>query len=91
MSEPVKELLSTSIEVGREVFFVPTEGFDDIVSRLPLRLLEGDALAKTKEVLSVADKQAKMAFSIPPLPVTSLVKSNAYPLSCPRQALKLDF
>ncbi|KXS32553.1 MAG: Uncharacterized protein AWT59_1322 [Candidatus Gallionella acididurans] len=90
VSEPVEAFLSKSIGVGREVFFVPTEGFDDIAARLALRLLEGDALTKTKEVLSVSNEQVKMAFSIPPLPVTSLVKSNAYPLSCPRQALKLD-
>lgn len=90
MPDPVQAFLSKSTEAGREVFFVPTEGFDDIASRLALRLLEGEALAKTKAVLSVVGAQAKMAFSTPPLPVTSLVKSNAYPLSCPRQALKLD-
>lgn len=92
MPEPVEALLTNARLTGRDAFYVASEGFDDIVSRLALRQLEGELLTDAKKTLATAAQTAKrpMAFSVPPLAATSLVKSNAYPLTTPRQALKLD-
>lgn len=92
ISEPVSDLLSRASLVKRDAFYVATEGFDDIISRLALRLLEGEILENAKQVLVASTESVKkpMAFAVPPLPATALVKSNAYNLTCPSQVLKLD-
>jgi hypothetical protein len=88
----VERLLTDTRKAGTEVFYIPTEGFDNIISRLALRQLDGDILTDAKKVLAVASESSNSleAFSAPQLDATSLVKSNAYSLSYPRQALKLD-
>ncbi|MDB5763944.1 MAG: nuclease [Herminiimonas sp.] len=91
-SEPAEALLRNAGGAGRVAFYVPSDGFDDLVSRLALRQLDGVLLADAKKILAAAAEPASrpMAFSAPPLSPTSLVKSNAYPLGFPSQALILD-
>ncbi len=88
---PVEALLASAAAAGRDAFYVQSEGFDDILSRLALRQLEGEHLADARKVLACATETpvGPMAFTVPALPATSLVKSNAYPLTCPGQVLKL--
>ncbi|MFZ3116485.1 MAG: SIR2 family protein [Syntrophales bacterium] len=92
ISEPVATLMADARKAGREVFYVPSEGFDDLISRLALRQLDGDLLLEARMVLAAASdaSSSPVAFSTPPLDATTLVKSNAYPLTYPGQALKLD-
>ncbi len=92
ISDNVEELLLNAGAAGRDAFYVQSEGYDDIISRLVLRQLEGDFLAEAKQVIATAVEPTNqpIAFSAPSLPATTLVKSNAYPLGYPSQALKLD-
>ncbi|MHB1621043.1 MAG: SIR2 family protein [Sulfuricella sp.] len=92
LAEPVEALLANAVAAGRDAFYVQSEGFDDLISRMALRQLEGVPLADAKRLLAAVAEPATrpMAFSAPQTPATSLVKSNAYPLACPGQALKLD-
>jgi hypothetical protein len=89
--EPVEALLANAGAVKRDAFYVPSEGFDDLISRLALRQLEGALLAETKKLLASTTELSNRpkAFVASTLPATALVKSNAYPLSYPTQALKL--
>lgn len=94
-SKPNPEVsqLLLSVDPKRETaFYVPTEGFDDVLTRLALRRLDGNALERAKATIAsfAPDAPRAMAFSTPPLPVTSLIKSNAFPLTCPTSALRLD-
>ena len=88
----VAQLLQHGTSKGRDAFYIATEGFDDLFSRIAMRQLDGNLLAEAKNVLAKTDNKANrfMAFSVPPLAATSLIKSNAYPLTCPSQALRLD-
>jgi len=91
-SEEVAELIS-SIEPSRQsAFYVATTGFDDVISRLALRQLSGKMLTLAQQVIGTGSPTAtrSMAFSVPPLPPSSLVKGNAYRLSYPDSALKLN-
>lgn len=92
LAMPVELLLASAVAAGRGAFYVPSEGFDDLMSRMALRQLEGEPLADAKRLLAVVAETAisPAAFSVPQIPATSLVKSNAYPLACPGQALKFD-
>jgi hypothetical protein len=88
---PVETLLATARTAGKGAFYIATDGFDDLLSRLALRQLEGELLTSAKALLDAAAEPAGLpaAFTIPANPATALVKSNAYPLTFPSHALKL--
>jgi hypothetical protein len=94
-AEPGAEVrkLIASVSPSREsAFYVDTAGFDDVISRVALRRLSGERrqqAEKLTEALAPNSGQ-KIAFSVPPLPPSALVKGNAYRLSYPGNALKLD-
>lgn len=89
---PVEELIVTARMAGKDAFYIATDGFDDLISRLALRQLEGELLTSAKALLDVALEPAGVpaAFTVRANPATALVKSNAYPLTFPSHALKLD-
>lgn len=94
-AEPAAEVrqLIGSVDPAREsAFYIDTVGFDDVISRLALRRLSGERLERAKKVIEAASPTVgqKMAFAVPPLPVSALVKGNAYRLGYPKNALKLD-
>ncbi|EEA03721.1 conserved hypothetical protein [Burkholderia sp. H160] len=94
-AEPAPEVrhLIKSIDPAREsAFYVDTAGFDDVMSRLALRRLSGESLERAQKLIESVTPVAgkKMAFSVPPLAPSALVKGNAYRLTCPANVLKLD-
>lgn len=88
---PVEVLIATARAAGKDAFYIASEGFDDLISRLALRQLEGELLTNAKELLDAATESAGIlsAFTVPANPATTLVKSNAYPFTFPSHALKL--
>jgi hypothetical protein len=90
--EEVAELISSIDPSRQSAFYVATTGFDDVICRLALRQLDGPVLTRAQQVIEADSPTVtrSMAFSVPPLPSTSLVKGNAYRLSYPDSALKLD-
>lgn len=88
----ISELLATAQAKGHEAFYVPMQGFDDLVERLALRILRNEDLEVAKTILS-EDRPASSItarFSVGQGALTSLVKSNAYPLMVPSEVLKAD-
>ncbi|MGF6410070.1 SIR2 family protein [Paraburkholderia sp. MM5482-R1] len=93
-TQQVAELLGKIHASGRDAFYIATEGFDDVLARIALRHLDGDLLVAAKSVLDTAgQQQAAKLFAVPPLDVTALIKSNAYPFGYPLEIvqLRLDF
>lgn len=90
--DPVKALILSARNAGKDAFYIGSDGFDDLISRLALRQLEGDLLTRAKKWLDSAVQPTSLpaAFVFPSLPATTLVKSNAYPFTFPSHALKLD-
>ncbi len=88
----VKDIITSARKAGKDAFYIKTEGFDDLISRIALRQLEGELLACARALLDAAlePEGVPVAFSVAPRPATALVKSNAYPLTIPSHALKLD-
>lgn len=88
----VKDLISEARSAGKDAFYVATDGFDDLISRLALRQLDGQLLNDAKAYLDAAVElvSAPAPFVVPATPATSLVKSNAYPLIFPTHAFKLE-
>lgn len=89
---PVDDFLKAARAAGRDAFYVSSDGFDDLVSRLALRQLEGDLLEKAKKYMEgmAPSATAPSAFTVPSSEVMSLIKSNAYPFSFPAHVLKFD-
>lgn len=90
--DPVAKLLLAANAAKREAYYVSTEGVDDLITRLALRRLDGEMLATAKEIVaSAGDGRGRaMSFVLPPLPATSLVKSNAYQVALPTQVCKVQ-
>lgn len=88
---PVEDLIATARVAGNDAFYIATDGFDDLISRLAFRQLEGELLIGAKALLDAAADPAASpaAFTVQASPATALVKSNAYPLAFPSHALKL--
>jgi hypothetical protein len=88
----VSALLALAQERGHEAFYVPMHGFDDLIERLALRILRDSGLESAKAVLSVPDasRGVKGRFNAGQGKLTSLVKSNAYPLSIPSEVLSVE-
>jgi hypothetical protein len=91
-SPEVSELLALAQEKGHEAFYVPMHGFDDLIERLALRILRQDDLESAKSILSVRrpNQTIQGRFNADRGTLTSLVKSNAYPLVVPSEVLKAD-
>jgi len=88
----VSELLGLAQERGREAFYVPMHGFDDLIERIALRMLREGDLEEAKSILAAVrpDQAFKARFNVQQGTLTSLVKSNAYPLLTPSEVLKAD-
>ena len=82
----VKQLIETARKSGRSAYFVPTQGFDDLLMRLAFRCLQDERRTAVEEIISASapkDVLARVPFAIPELPTVAVIKSNAFKLECP--------
>jgi NAD-dependent SIR2 family protein deacetylase len=90
---PVANLLRVPASVQPSSFLVPGAAFDDLMRRLALHVSSGEARERVDAILGRFRTQPvnqRTAFSLPSLPVTGLVKSNAFPVSPPRELFEFD-
>lgn len=92
-SEPVTELLRAARAHGREAYFVPSNGFDDLIERLALHCLDQEilrrALGVRRSFASVETRESP-PFNTEAQPVTSVIKSNAFQIECPTEILQFE-
>jgi hypothetical protein len=91
--ESVTRLLDTARKSGRSAYFVPTQGFDDLLVRLSLRCLDDKQRTRVEEIISAARSNgalAKAPFTIPELPTAAVIKSNAFKLEYPGELFQFD-
>jgi hypothetical protein len=89
----VEALLRYARSHGRQAFYVPTLGFDDVLSRLALHCLQGDArnaAVKAMQELAPADKLRREPWQVPAYRATTLIKSNSFAVECPSELLCFD-
>lgn len=93
ISPTVQDLLNLARQNGRSAFYVPTDGFDDLMSRLARRCLESDQRQKAADLFSQAsqpDRLGRKPFTIGDGPTTAIIKSNAFEIECPSEVLAFD-
>jgi hypothetical protein len=90
---PVAALIAHAKANGRKAYYVPSMGFDELLTRIGLHCLQGDARTSALTALEDAsskDQLARAPFSIPKHPTTSLIKSNCFAIECPSEILQFD-
>jgi SIR2-like protein len=89
----VEALIRHARSHGRQAFFVPTLGFDDVLTRLALHCLDGDArkaAVRAMEEMAPADKLRRKPWEVPACKATTLIKSNKFAVECPSELLCFD-
>ena len=91
--EHVIALIRHAREHGRQAYYVPTLGFDDLMTRLALHCIDGekrDAAQQCIEALAPNDILRREAFQVPQLTNATLIKSNAFEIECPAEVFQFD-
>ena len=91
--EPVKTLIEQARGNGRQAFYVPTLGFDDLMTRLALHCLQGEQRDEVRRCIAEAvpeDVLRREPIEIPRSRNATLIKSNAFRIECPAEVLQFD-
>ncbi|MCY4574462.1 MAG: SIR2 family protein [Gemmatimonadetes bacterium] len=78
---------------GHQAHYVPTLGFDDLMTRLALHCTDGerrDAARRCIAALAPADPLYRKPFQVPKFASATLIKSNAFRIECPTEVLQFD-
>jgi hypothetical protein len=87
IAAPVAELLNAARTNKRTAYFVPTNGFDDTLTRLALHCLKGEKQETAQQLLQARSTGAIICepFRIDELSTIALIKSNAFEIECPSE------
>ena len=91
--EVVAELLTHARAQGRQAHYVPSLGFDDLMTRLAFYCLEGelrDAARADIAALAPTALLARQAFQVQEYSANTFIKSNAFEIDCPAEVLSFD-
>jgi hypothetical protein len=89
----IARLLEHARSHGRKAYFVPTFGFDDLLTRLSLHCLHGDArkaAIAAMEEFAPQDKLTREPWSVAKCRASTLIKSNAFAIECPSEMFCFD-
>ncbi|MBY0567327.1 MAG: SIR2 family protein [Hyphomonadaceae bacterium] len=91
--ECVRKLIAHARANGRQAYYVPALGFDDLMTRLTLHCLEGNAReAARKEIVAMApaDLLTRQPFKLPTYQGKTIIKSNAFEIECPSEVFAFE-
>ena len=89
----VADLIRHARHHARQAHFVPSLGFDDLMTRLSLYCLVDEQREDARRCiagLSRKDLLHREPFRIPRVSNTTLIKSNAFPIECPAEVFQFD-
>lgn len=88
--EPVADLIVHARAHGRQAYYVPSLGFDDLLTRLALHCLEGPDRESARQdigALARPDLLDRQPFQVAEYRVNTIIKSNAFEIDCPGEVL----
>ena len=91
--EHVAALIQHARSHGRQAYYVPSLGFDDVLVRLSLHCLEGEGRDAAKEgIAALASSQSldRSPFNVTTYEQNELIKSNAFNVECPSEVFAFD-
>jgi hypothetical protein len=93
-SQPIRKLIAHARANGRQAYYVPSSGFDDLMRRIALHCVEPtDANAAWREQLTKnphSTWEVGGDFQLPGGPTVGLIKSNAFLLTPPGEVYEFD-
>ena len=91
--EHVAALIQHARDHGRQAYYIPTFGFDDLITRLALHCLhdeQREAARRCITTLAPEDILHREPFQVPQHTNTTLIKSNAFEIECPAEVFEFD-
>ena len=91
--EHVTALIGHARKCGRQAYYVPTLGFDDLMTRLALHCLHGEQREAARQCIAArapSDVLRREPFQVPQHRNETLIKSNAFEIECPAEVLQFD-
>ena len=89
----VASLIYHARDNGRQAYYVPALGFDDLMTRLAFHCLEGDLRESArKDIIDLAPTSLldRQPFQIPEFTKNTVIKSNAFEVDCPLEVLTFN-
>jgi hypothetical protein len=86
----VRDLVSRARAQGRTAYIVSTHGFDDLMVRLSLHCLDSTDQQRIGQLIAEnagGDTRARMPFQVEGHHPTAVLKSNAFEIECPSEAI----
>lgn len=93
MPAEVRCLIAAARSNGRSAYYIPAGGFDDLMLRLALHCLEGEAVEEARSVIMAQapmPTEARADFTLAELPTCAIIKSNAFPFTPPAEIYEFD-
>jgi len=93
ISDEVNQLIELAKSNGHEAYFVPTQGFDDLMTKLSLYCLPTEYQEQCQKIISSQMVRDNILgkFSIPEnLKSSGLIKSNAFQIDLPSEVFEFD-
>jgi hypothetical protein len=84
IANSVKRLIERARASGRAAYYVQSAGFDDLMLRIALHCLEGEAAEEARQLMMESAPQpteARVDFTLPDQPTSGIIKSNAFLLT----------
>lgn len=91
-SDIVRELIEYAREHNREAFYIPTNGFDDLMIRLAKHCLPEDMKTKYNDIYNDIERSSAefQPFSMKIDNTNVVIKSNLFPLKCPVEVFQFE-
>jgi hypothetical protein len=89
----VRGLLDIARANGRAAYYIQGAGFDDLMLRVALHCLEGEAVEEARQLIMAqapTPTEERTEFTLPNLPTSGLIKSNAFLLTPPGEVYEFD-
>ena len=89
----VATLIRHARDHKRQAYYVPSLGFDDLMTRLSLYCLVDERRQEARRcIATLADNSPlhREPFRVPRASNTTLIKSNAFPIECPSEVFQFD-
>ena len=93
MPEDVRCLIAAARSNSRAAYYIRSGGFDDLILRLALHCLEGEAVEEARSLIMAqtpAPTEECVDFSLTELPTCAIIKSNAFPFTPPAEIYEFD-
>jgi len=91
--DSIAGLLTHARSRGRQAYYVPALGFDDLMMRLSLHCLDGEKREAARKDIAEhtpVDLLAREPFQVPAFQASTLIKSNAFEIDLPAEVLSFE-